>query len=88
MVLTYEGLFVGASLLHVGAWPDSTAAVMHLVYDATTRREGKGEGTLITLDRYEGGSKSHCEGYEASGNWCDTHLQERGVFCYVSEFER
>lgn len=42
--LTYEGLFVGASLLHVGAWPDSAAAVVHLVHDATTQKEGKGEG--------------------------------------------
>lgn len=39
--LTYEGLFVGASLLHVGAWSDSTAAVVHLVHDATNQKEGK-----------------------------------------------
>ena len=43
-MLTYEGLFVGASLFHVGAWPDSAAAVVHLVHNATTQKEGKGEG--------------------------------------------
>lgn len=47
--LTYEGLFVGASLLHVRAWPDSTATVVHLVHDTTTWKEGKGEGTLVPL---------------------------------------
>lgn len=58
--LTYEGLFVGASLLHIGAWPDSTAAVVHLVHDATTRKVGKGEGTLVILTRMR---KGHCLGY-------------------------
>lgn len=47
--LTYEGLFVGASLLHVRAWPDSTATVVHLVHDATTWKEGKGEETFVPL---------------------------------------
>lgn len=47
--LTYEGLFVSASLFHVGAWPDSSAAIMHLVHNATTGKEGKGEGSPITL---------------------------------------
>lgn len=47
--LTYEGLFVGASLFHVGAWPNATAAVMHLVHNATTQKGSKGERTLIIL---------------------------------------
>lgn len=45
--LTYEGLFVGASLLHVGAWPDSTAAVVHLVHDMATQKEDRGEAPFI-----------------------------------------
>lgn len=39
--LTQEGLFVGASLLHVGTWPDSTAAVVQLVHNSTTQKEDK-----------------------------------------------
>lgn len=46
--LTQEGLFVGASLLHVGARTDSAAGVMHLVHNSTTKKEGK-ERSLVTL---------------------------------------
>ena len=45
--LTYEGLFVGASLLHVGAWLDSAATVVHLVHDAMQADvRGQLEGVL------------------------------------------
>lgn len=46
--LTQEGLLVGTPLLHVRTRPDSTAAVMHLVHDSTTQKEGR-ERPLLTL---------------------------------------
>ena len=43
----YEGLFVRASLLHVGAWLDSAATVVHLVHDAMQADvRGQLEGVL------------------------------------------
>lgn len=66
--LTYEGLFVGAPLLHVGAWPDSTVAVVHPVHDATTGKEGKGEGTLVTLTDTRKGPRVVAKGAKQVAN--------------------
>lgn len=67
--LTQEGLFVGASLLHVGARPDSTAGVMHLVHNSTTQKGGK-EKSLVTLS-------ATVRDLKARGKWYDTHHRDR-----------
>lgn len=55
--LTEEGLFVGASLLHVGTRPDSTAAVMQLVHNSTTQKEDKRKDPGHTPTVCDGGDR-------------------------------
>lgn len=71
--LTQEGLFVGASLLHVGARPESAAGVMHLVHNSTTEKEGRERG-LVTRSVTVHDLKQGTNGM--------THTKETG-FCYT-----
>lgn len=79
--LTQEGLFVGASLLHVGAWPDPGAGVMHLVHNSTTEKEGK-ERSLVTLSATVHDLKQGTNGmtHTTETGFCDTiKIQYPGI---------
>lgn len=76
--LTYEGLFVGASLLHVGAWPDSTAAVMHLVHDATNQKESK-ERDPSSHQHHGGGAVGAKQGATSMIHITDKYMYKGGI---------